>query len=210
MSSNRSVTANFVLLPQANLLFNGDFFHGTNGWNLYTWDGSAAAGEITSAFDGQPALSIQVSAPGPNDWSVQLNQHLGVESGVYYRASFYARSDRTRPLLAFLQKTYGDFGILGYTQFGMLTTDWQFFDRTFKCPVTEAQAQFAFDQFGLHTPDKVELAGQLLVLGPGADEFKEEEPLVAAGFEDAVVDAEARFDEAAPAGESLLDVDGGG
>ena len=91
-----------------NLLTNGDFSDGTNGWGINTNADQTATTVVT---DG--GIVFQVKNPGENDWDVQLNQHgFTLEKGCKYRVKFKVTSTKARTIKLGLmdnncQKWYG-------------------------------------------------------------------------------------------------------
>lgn len=77
-----------------NLLTNGDFSDGTNGWGINTNADQTATTVVT---DG--GIVFQVKNPGENDWDVQLNQHgFTLEKGCKYRVKFKVTSTKARTI----------------------------------------------------------------------------------------------------------------
>lgn len=91
-----------------NLLTNGDFSDGTNGWDINTNADQMATTVVT---DG--GIVFQVKNPGENDWDVQLNQNgFTLEKGCKYRVKFKVTSTKARTIKLGLmdnncQKWYG-------------------------------------------------------------------------------------------------------
>lgn len=91
-----------------NLLTNGDFSDGTNGWGINTNADQTATTVVT---DG--GIVFQVKNPGENDWDVQLNQNgFTLEKGCKYRVKFKVTSTKARTIKLGLmdnncQKWYG-------------------------------------------------------------------------------------------------------
>ncbi len=94
-ASNTDVRFDNIVLTKrrpSNMLFNGEFTHGTSGWYLYVTSPAAAS---CSVQDGELVASI--THGGNNSWDVQLNQRsVLLENGSTYQVSFdaYAASPR--------------------------------------------------------------------------------------------------------------------
>ncbi len=85
--------------PESNLLQNGDFTIDTSGWSLWYHDGGVA---VMNAENGE--LKIDISAPGPNQWSIGFGQSgFTIEAGKAYTLSFRARSDSVRLVTSVVQ-----------------------------------------------------------------------------------------------------------
>jgi hypothetical protein len=132
-----------------NLLVNGDFADGKHGWNCCTWKGGAAKFDVSKVSTGGRAMSVEVTTPGPDEWSIQLNQPVALEAGCYYTVSFRAQGDQGQQLNALFQQTEGDHKLASYFFTAALTTNWQSFSTTFKATNTEREVQLTFDKFGL-------------------------------------------------------------
>lgn len=91
-----------------NLLTNGDFSNGTNGWDI---NANADQTATTVVTDG--GIVFQVKNPGEKDWDVQLKQTgFTLEKGCKYRVKFKVTSTKARTIKLGLmdnssQKWYG-------------------------------------------------------------------------------------------------------
>ena len=90
-----------------NLLKNGDFSDGTNGWGINTNADQTATTVVTHG-----GIVFQVTNPGKNDWDVQLIQHgFTLEKGCKYRVKFKVTSTKARTIkLGFMSKSYAWYG----------------------------------------------------------------------------------------------------
>jgi hypothetical protein len=72
-----------------NMLDNGDFSHGTRGWNLYTQFGGEARFSTVNQ-----ELHVQITDGGDHNWSVVVNQiGLHIIPRHLYAVSFNARCE---------------------------------------------------------------------------------------------------------------------
>jgi len=81
--------------PEVELLGNGFFEAGLDGWVVETHDGAEATYVMVDGPEGLKALEVEVSELGTAGWHVQFN-YLGLEvkAGQTYLVSFRARADR--------------------------------------------------------------------------------------------------------------------
>ncbi|MBN1396913.1 MAG: carbohydrate binding domain-containing protein, partial [Bacteroidetes bacterium] len=82
-----------------NLLENGDFSDGTAAWTLRANDGGAADMAVANG-----ELRIDISSPGPHQWSIGLGQSgFTIQKGTAYSLSFRARADSSRIMTSVVQ-----------------------------------------------------------------------------------------------------------
>ncbi|MDR7545273.1 MAG: carbohydrate binding domain-containing protein, partial [Armatimonadota bacterium] len=86
------------------LLANGDFRQGTQGWRLATVEGARALWQIAPGAGpvaGAPVLQIQVERVGTEPWHVMVVQdRLPLQEGRPYRIDFWARASGTGAKMA--------------------------------------------------------------------------------------------------------------
>ncbi|MEK0316487.1 carbohydrate binding domain-containing protein [Cohnella sp. 56] len=138
----------FEWMPE--LLGNGDFGQGLNGWTLFKADGVSVV-QATYADVQDGALRVELSDPGSEEWHVQLKQNpLRIEQGKKYRLRFDASSSVARDIRALIQEDGGSYrtynGGDADTLFH-LTSEPQTFERTFA--MTEASDPNAVLAFSL-------------------------------------------------------------
>ncbi len=97
-NSDTDVTFDNMYLTKrrpSNMLFNGEFTHGTPGWYLYVTSPAAAS---CSVQDGELVASI--TNGGSNSWDVELNQRsVLLENGSTYQVSFEAYAESPREII---------------------------------------------------------------------------------------------------------------
>jgi hypothetical protein len=77
-----------------NLILNGDFSSGLEGWRLDRLQNAQASIEVRDAGDGRSAAAIRVLEQAEKRYFVQLAQKgVSLEAGKTYRLSFRGRSD---------------------------------------------------------------------------------------------------------------------
>ncbi|NOZ63173.1 MAG: T9SS type A sorting domain-containing protein [Calditrichaeota bacterium] len=89
---SQNVTVNISKASSGNLLVNGDFSDGNNGWWLYVHESASATGSVENG-----EYHVSISNGGSEDWHIQLGQSdLLIENGKQYDVSFeaYAASPR--------------------------------------------------------------------------------------------------------------------
>ncbi|BET65192.1 hypothetical protein ASA1KI_01100 [Opitutales bacterium ASA1] len=135
-----------------NLLVNGDFAAGTNGWNTEQHSGAAAGFTATNDFTGGGrSMRIVVTTPGTQGWHVQFNQAgHSFTAGRVYTVSFWARASNAGTPLSV------DFGYAGPTDYstvrsvygGTLGTTWQEYTATFTANAATTNLRINFNGFG--------------------------------------------------------------
>lgn len=121
-----------------NLLANGEFRRGTQGWVLEAPVPPAngtmmqASGVDTPAGAAGKVLEFNVLALGAHNWHIQAYQDgVNLADGKPYQFSFWARSDRTRPLSVDMILGRPDWHQVGVSTQATLTTSWQKFSFAF-------------------------------------------------------------------------------
>lgn len=133
-----------------NLLSNGDFENGTNGWTFYT-NGSGSFTTGTPAAEGGSSAKVTISSAGSN---IQLYQGgIPLNAGSYYRLTFSAYSSTGHDLaLGLMQHTspYTNYGL--WTRTVCLGTGWRNYTvyllaQNFAGSVTDGRLQIWFPAF---------------------------------------------------------------
>lgn len=136
------------------MLTNGSYTDGLNGWFLEQHNGAqASATQSTSAPSGYTrSVRIRVTAPGTQSWHVQWSQSgLTVEGGKLYTFSFWARADANRSITVAVAMAHDPWWGLGPWLSVPLTTSWQRFEYTFVVSQDDANARVLFSGMGLQT-----------------------------------------------------------
>jgi len=120
-----------------NLLTNGDFSSGLNGWT--NWE-NGANGLTVATENGQAKLSIAHVDPA-NDWNVQFNQiNLPLVSGTSYTLTFTGSASSPRTVSVVVGENGGGFArYLNST--AALASGGNTYTYTFTAPVTNPAAQ---------------------------------------------------------------------
>lgn len=138
------------------MLINGNYTNGLNGWILEQHAGAVAT--ATQSTDAPPgytrSVRIQVTQPGSQGWHVQWNQpNLNVRGNGLYTLSFWAKSNSStaRNITVALAMAHEPWSALGPLIPVSLTTQWQRFEFTFVCTADDTNARVLFTDMGLQT-----------------------------------------------------------
>ncbi len=136
-------------LSAVELLSNGDFAKGADGWILEQHNGAqAAATPATDGPAGRPALRVAVQQPGPERWHVQFGQpRLKVEADTTYTLTFQARSERPHTVVAIVGQAHEPWKALASTQ-AALDREWRTFSLVFVAPEPDENARVLFSDLG--------------------------------------------------------------
>lgn len=136
------------------MLTNGNFTNGLNGWILEQHDGAVAtATQSTDAPSGYTrSVRIQVTQPGTQGWHVQLAQAgLTVEGGRIYTLSFWAKANASRNIVAAVTMAHDPWQALGPWNTVSLSTQWRRFEFTFITSQSDNNARVLFSEMGTQT-----------------------------------------------------------
>jgi hypothetical protein len=160
--------------PGAELLANGSFARGVDGWLLEQHDQAQAAVEAASDIPAElqrtPAKSVRIAVTRPSSmgWHVQFNQSgLKVKSEQPYTLAFWAKADRPRAISAVLSQAHEPWQPLGASADSSavkLTSEWTPFRYVFKADASDDNARILFGNLATET-GTVWLAG--VSLRPG-------------------------------------------
>jgi cyclomaltodextrinase / maltogenic alpha-amylase / neopullulanase len=90
-----------------NLLLNGDFSDGFDGWLSYIHAGSGAAAEFNPVAG---ALQVEIASKGSENWHIQLLQSLiELAHGETYVVEFTASAEKSRSINVAFTRDGGDF-----------------------------------------------------------------------------------------------------
>jgi hypothetical protein len=122
----------------ADLVRNGGFTSGTDGWRLERHEGAVATAEVPAGLkgpDGAPGkvLRLKVDRAGTQGWHVQFHQAgLDLSEGEPYTVTFWARADQKRTLPVGANLDQDDYRNIGLAEPVQLTTEWKQFRLTFR------------------------------------------------------------------------------
>ncbi|MGC9946495.1 MAG: carbohydrate binding domain-containing protein [Bryobacteraceae bacterium] len=133
-----------------NLISNGSFEQGLNGWYLFVeQDGQAAATatiDTNVAAVGNNSLLVGVTSPDSQNWNVNLSQgNLPFTAGTSYQLQFWARANLPVAITVNTQGGAPDYPNYGlYTQVSLATT-WQLYTLSFQAPTTANDGSVLFN-----------------------------------------------------------------
>jgi uncharacterized protein (TIGR03437 family) len=133
-----------------NLMSNGGFEQGLNGWYLFVeQDGQAAASasiDTSVAAEGNQSALIAVTSPDSANWNVNLSQgSLPFGAGTNYQLQFWARANPPAAITVNTQgggPNYPNYGL--YTQVNLSAT-WQLYTLSFLAPTTASDGTVVFN-----------------------------------------------------------------
>jgi len=138
--------------PQVELLENGFFEAGTEGWVIETHNGAEASYRITDGPEGQKALEITVSQTGSAGWHVQFNYPgLGVKAEEGYLVSFKARADREVKVSVSLRQAHEPWqGLSNWVEVD-LSPEWKEYEVALVASASEDSARLDISNLGAAT-----------------------------------------------------------
>ena len=129
------------------MMVNGDFQSGTNGWNTEQHQGAVAT-FTTGTFESRQGICIEVTEPGSVDWHVQLNQgNHSFEKDRLYTLTFWAKASESISALGNISQAYNPW--TSREVFNLeLETDWQEYVFLWESNVTDSNLRLNFTGFG--------------------------------------------------------------
>ncbi|MBN2531367.1 MAG: carbohydrate binding domain-containing protein [Spirochaetales bacterium] len=141
--------------PGNEMLVNGDFTaQKVQPWNLEKHDTARATTELAGKGPGgNPAVKIDITAPGSLSWHIQFNQSgLAIQKNVPYNLKFFAKADKERVITAGIAMAHSPWQGLGFQANVSLTKEWQeFVFSPFTLHTTDAASRLNFSNMGLET-----------------------------------------------------------
>lgn len=112
------------------LLTNGDFRQGMQGWALGVYRGARAQWQITQGTDpteSTPALQVVIEQPGTEKWGVKLEQRgLAIRGNYWYQLSFWAKSSQSSARMYWnLQQAHEPYRILASGKQFSISDRWE-------------------------------------------------------------------------------------
>ncbi len=136
------------------MVTNGSYTNGLNGWFLEQHAGAAAS--VTRTTDAPSGYTysarIQVTQRGSQGWHVQWAQPgLTVQGGRIYTLSFWAKANTSRTIAAVVGMAHEPWEGLGPWYDVPLTTQWKRFEFTFVATQNDTNARVLFSGMGTQT-----------------------------------------------------------
>ncbi len=154
---------NIENINSQNLVTNGGFEDGTNGWENLSEGGSSATFSVltTGSQEGTNHLSCDLQTLGTNDWSVQsMSSTFTTTPGEKYKLTFYAKTNVAgQQLRTVLQNS--SYSAQDYT----ITDTWTMYSWEFTPTEASLQLKFHYFQTGIFYIDDI----QIVAVPPSTD-----------------------------------------
>ncbi len=138
--------------PQVELLQNGFFMAGTQGWNTETHNGAQASYHIVDGPDGLKALEVRVSQMGSAGWHVQFNYPgLKIKADDNFLITFRARADRDVTVYVGLRQAHEPWQDLSNTVEIALSDEWKEYEIALVASASEDNARLDITNLGAVT-----------------------------------------------------------
>jgi len=138
--------------PGPELLKNGDFNQGLDGWYLEQHEG-AEAKATTPESNGGHSLKIETVKPGKEPWHVQIGQAgLKVKGGESYTVTFRAKSDESRVGRVGASQAHAPWAVFDSKEL-KLGPEWKTFHFSFVPKEDDDNARISFTSLGAQTGD---------------------------------------------------------
>ncbi|MGQ9513865.1 MAG: carbohydrate binding domain-containing protein [Thermoproteota archaeon] len=135
--------------PQTEILENGFFTNGMDGWSIEVHDGAEANYGLVEGPDGKKALEIKVTSLGSENWHVQFNYpHLVIEAEESYLVKFMARADKEVRVSVCLMQAHEPWKGLSNRIMLELTTEWKEFEVALVALDSEMDARLDISNLG--------------------------------------------------------------
>jgi hypothetical protein len=166
------------------MLSNGGFTQGTQGWAFEQHQGAAGSASVVEEIPPAlrpsaataKALKLQVSKPGLDGWHLQVNQSgFKLAAGQAYTLAFWAKADSPRSVSVAASQAHDPWQNLGLSANPRLTPEWQHFRFIFNASQSDERARVGFSDLGSAGAVTM-LAGVSLRAG-GVDGLREGERL---------------------------------
>lgn len=134
---------------QDELLANGNFEAGLEGWAVEVHDGAEASYEVVEGSEGLRALEVDVTNLGSAAWHVQFNYPgLDVKAGEKYLVKFRARADGEVRVSVSLKQAHEPWNDLSIGVGIGLTTEWREFEVALTASAPELNARLDISGLG--------------------------------------------------------------
>lgn len=135
--------------PQEEMLENGSFEKGMEGWSFEVHDGAVAQSGLVDGPDGKRALEVRVTNLGSENWHVQFNYpHLEVKAEVNYLVKFMARADRKVSISVGIMQAHEPWNSLSNRIVLELTSEWKEYEVALIASVSEMDARLDISNLG--------------------------------------------------------------
>ncbi len=128
------------------LLANGDFSHGLDGWSFERHEGAEATATVET--DGTAHLRVGVTKPASEPWHVQIGcAGLKLKAGESYTMRFKAKSDANRSARVGASQAHEPWGVIDSMEL-KLTPEWKAFTFSFVAKQDEENTRVSFTSMG--------------------------------------------------------------
>jgi len=125
----------------SDLIVNGDFSDGLEGWREHFWGGKASVHMVDGA-----CLAFRIEEPGAESWSLQFGRRVALQHGGTYLFSMRARADAPRTLNVNIKRDGDEYVPYANGRQIDLSTAWQDFGWSFTMKEEDdPQALLTFD-----------------------------------------------------------------
>ena len=95
----------------ANLITNGEFDDGTNGWRMQMQSGAICTFDVVqdAGMSGANAAKMTIRRGGQLHWHVECMTFFAMEKGKTYQLSFMAKAQADRPITVMIQRDYSPY-----------------------------------------------------------------------------------------------------
>ncbi|NHV99730.1 MAG: hypothetical protein HA496_08835 [Thaumarchaeota archaeon] len=133
---------------QAEVLRNGCFENGLEGWVVEVHNGAQASGRVVEENGGR-ILEIKVTRPGSESWHVQFNQPgLRIREGENYLVRFRAKADKTVSVSVSLVQAHEPWRLVSQRVEVSLTTEWKEYEVALVASESEDNARLDVSGLG--------------------------------------------------------------
>ncbi|MGB9718631.1 MAG: carbohydrate binding domain-containing protein [Thermoproteota archaeon] len=133
---------------QAEVLRNGCFENGLDGWVVEVHDGAQASGRVIEENGGR-ILEIKVTRLGSESWHVQFNQPgLRIREGENYLVRFRAKADKTVSVSVSLVQAHEPWRLVSQRVEVSLTTEWKEYEIALVASESEDNARLDVSGLG--------------------------------------------------------------
>ncbi|MCL2282490.1 MAG: carbohydrate binding domain-containing protein [Fibromonadales bacterium] len=128
-------------MKKRNLVENGDFSKGLEGWRVENWHGTFAAKV------GKKELSFEIQEEGKESWALQFCSEVALKEGESYVFAMKAKADAPRTLNVNIKKNAKKYLPYANGRIIDLSTDWQ--DYYWRFTMKEADDEAALISFDM-------------------------------------------------------------
>jgi len=139
------------------LISNGDFENGVEGWVNLTENGSNAVFTVNedSAYEGEKSMRAMVLRFGENPWDIQSVKNFASVAGVRYKLTFMAKADKYGKKLK-AQVQNNDEKIYIPKDY-ILAEKWQEYSWIFRARTDDMQIALIYQDLGLYEIDMLSI-----------------------------------------------------